>query len=269
MVRPARRVLCGLISLVLPEDCRVCGTPLLTASRVPVCDGCLQQAAKPLEAAYLCSRCRAPFLDSASLNESGVCPVCAVEPEGADSTWSFGPYDGVLRRLIHLYKYDRVDTLAAPLARLLLDALPRDDEEFDLITPMPLHWLKRWGRGFNQSELLAREVSRRTGIAYCDALRRTKGSAAQAGLTVAARRDNVRGVFRLAIPKTGGVKPLSGKHVLLVDDVLTTGATVASASRVLKRNGGARRVSVLTLARADRRFAWRRQAFQEGASAGV
>jgi ComF family protein len=195
-----------------------------------------------------------------------MCPVCAIEPAGFDSVWSYGSYDGALRRLIHLYKYDRVDTLAGPLARLLLDALPRDEEDFDLIAPMPLHWLKRWSRGFNQSELLAREVSRRCGIAYQDVLRRVKGSPAQAGLTFAARRDNVRGVFRIAAAH-GLKRPLDGKHVLLVDDVLTTGATVSAAARVLKRQGGARRISVLTLARADRRCAWRRNAWTS-ASAG-
>ena len=203
-----------------------------------------------MEAEYLCGRCRSPFMNRESLSANGVCPACEVEPQGFDSAWSYGAYDGKLRRLIHVYKYERVDTLARPLARLLLDALPRE-EEFDCIVPMPLHWRKKWDRGFNQAELLARVVARRTGIPYREMLRRTHSSIAQAGLTFAARRENVKGSF--ALRRGSNTRD---QHILLIDDVLTTGATAAAAARLLKRTGGARRVSILTLARADRRYAW-------------
>jgi ComF family protein len=204
-----------------------------------------------MQAEFLCRRCRSPFLNSESLNADGCCPACEAEPQGFDSAWSYGAYDGKLRRLIHVYKYERVSTLARPLAALMLDALPRE-EEFDCLVPMPLHWRKYWERGFNQSERLAREISRRTGIPCCDALRRKKGGTAQAGLTFAARRDNVQGAFAIR-----DKMQTQDKHILLIDDVLTTGATAAAASRLLKRAGKARRISILTLARADRRYAWR------------
>jgi ComF family protein len=249
--RPAQAVFHGLISLVIPDDCRLCGHPLREASRIPVCPQCLASAAHPMEAEYLCGRCRSPFLNRESLNDAGMCPACEAEPQGFDSAWSYGAYDGALRRLIHVFKYERVDTLAGPLAGMLLDALPRD-EEFDCVAPMPLHWRKQWDRGFNQAELLAREVARRVGIPYSDLLKRGKASPAQAGLTFAARRDNVQGAF--AIRRKAAARD---RHVLLIDDVLTTGATAAAAARVLKRAGKARRISILTLARADRRYAWR------------
>ena len=112
---------------------------------------------------------------------------------------------------------------------------------------MPLHWRKRWQRGFNQAHLLARELSRRTHAPLRNALRRVRFTTAQAGLTNAKRRQNVSGPFR---PKRR--RALNGQRVLLVDDVLTTGATAASCARALKL-AGARQVVLLTLARADRR----------------
>lgn len=137
--------------------------------------------------------------------------------------------------------------MAKPLGRLLASALPRE-QGFDVIVPMPLHWRKRWRRGFNQAGLLAREIARRTNLPVSHALRRVKHTAAQAGLTNAKRRENVSGAFR-ARHKAA----LAGQRVLLIDDVLTTGATAASCARVL-RMAGARDVTLLTLARADRRI---------------
>jgi len=130
---------------------------------------------------------------------------------------------------------------------LLASALPRE-QSFDLIVPMPLYWRKRWRRGFNQAGLLAREISRRTHTPVRNALRRVKDTAAQAGLTNAKRRQNVSGAFRAKRSA-----PLAGQRVLLIDDVLTTGATAASCARAL-RKAGAREVTLLTLARADRRI---------------
>jgi ComF family protein len=153
--------------------------------------------------------------------------------------------------LIHLFKYGRIQTLSAPLGRLLARALPRE-QSFDVIVPMPLHWRKRWQRGFNQSELLAREIGRRTHTPVQNALRRVRGTVSQAGLTSAKRRENVSGAFQ-ASRREKHRKALDGHSVLLIDDVMTTGATAASCARALKR-GGARKVTLLTLARADRRL---------------
>ena len=129
---------------------------------------------------------------------------------------------------------------------MLALALPRE-ESFDAIVPMPLHWRKRWQRGFNQADLLAREISRRTHTPVRNALRRVRFTATQAGLTNAKRRKNVSGAFR---PKRADV--LRGQRVLLVDDVMTTGSTAAACARALKI-AGARQVVLLTVARTDRR----------------
>jgi ComF family protein len=131
---------------------------------------------------------------------------------------------------------------------LLAQALPRD-EAFDAAVPVPLYWRRRLQRGFNQAELLARGLSRRTGIPVVRALSRLRPTPAQAGLSNSARRQNVSQAFR--------ARGVQGKRILLIDDVMTTGATAASCAAALKQ-AGARRVSLLTVARVDRRMeAWR------------
>jgi len=115
--------------------------------------------------------------------------------------------------------------------------------------PAPLHWWRHWHRGFNQSELLAREVSRRTGVPLYSALRRVRATSVQAGLSHTARRKNVAGAFRARRAS----ETLKGRHVLLIDDVMTTGSTAAACAAELKRAGAAR-VSLLAVARVDRRL---------------
>ncbi len=136
--------------------------------------------------------------------------------------------------------------LARPFGRMMARAYPRD-QRFDALVPVPAHWRRRLARGFDQSVLLARELSRHTGIPVLPALRRTRHTAAQAGLTSRQRRDNIRGCFELRDPAA-----IRGLRLLLIDDVLTTGATANAAADVLRR-GGAAWVGVFTLARADRR----------------
>lgn len=235
----------ALFELVFPEDCRVCSRPLREVSRVPVCAACLAEPA-PFEAEFFCRACRTPFLNGAPLDEQGLCGVCRLGLANFDAAYSYGAYQGTLRKLIHLFKYDGIRTLAEPLGRYLALALP-PGEQFDGVVPMPLHWRKRWQRGFNQSALLARVLARRTSVPVIEAVRRVKATRPQAGLTNAQRRGNVAAAFRIRDPKS-----IEGRRLLLIDDVLTTGATVRSCAKVLKR-AGARRVTVLTIARADRR----------------
>jgi competence protein ComFC len=170
--------------------------------------------------------------------------LCRAGLRGFDAAYSFGAYEGVLRQLIHLYKYAKVQPLARPLCALLARALPRD-EAFDAVVPVPLHWRRRLQRGFNQAYLLARGLSRATGIPVLSALGRVRSTATQAGLSNRSRRQNVTRAFRS--------RNLSGKRILLIDDVMTTGATGAACALALKQ-AGARRVVLLTVARVDRRI---------------
>ena len=215
-------------------------------SRIPVCPACLRGPA-PLAAEFFCVSCRTPFQNRFPLDFEGRCALCRAGLSGFDAAYCFGAYEGGLRELIHLFKYGKVRTLAGPLGDLLMEALPRD-ERFDAIVPVPLHWRRRWQRGFNQAELLAREVSRRSGIPLCKALRRVRATSAQAGLSNHGRRRNVTAAFRC-----GGAADVRGRRLLLIDDVMTTGSTASACSRTLKR-AGAERVSLLTIARVDRRM---------------
>jgi len=192
-----------------------------------------------------------PFQNGFPLDAEGRCALCRSGLRGFDAAYCFGAYEGVLRELIHLYKYGRVRTLARPLGDFLWAALARD-ESWDMIAAVPLHWRRRWKRGFNQAELLAREVARRSGIPYVSLLKRVRPTANQASLSNQKRRRNVVSAFACRGPARRRER-LRGKRILLIDDVLTTGSTAATCASELKRNG-AERVGVLTVARVDRRW---------------
>jgi ComF family protein len=210
-----------------------------------LCPGCLR-APEPFAADFFCSSCGTPFENAFPLDAEGRCALCRHGLRGFDAAYCYGAYEGLLREWIHLYKYGRVKTMARPLVDLLAAALPRH-EHLDCVVPVPLHWRRRWQRGFNQAELLAHGIARKWHLPVISALRRLRHTPTQTGLSNAARRKNVTAAFvcrRLA----------PGQRVLLVDDVLTTGSTAAACAAALRRSGAAR-VVLLTAARADRRLA--------------
>jgi ComF family protein len=231
-------------SVAFPDDCRLCEQPLTNVSRIPVCPSCLTLP-KPLQAEFFCRSCRTPFADDYPLDEHDLCTVCREGLANFDAAYSFGSYEGSLQQLIHLFKYAKIETLSKPLARFMLQALPLE-ANFDVIMAMPMHWRKRWERGFNQAELLAQPVAARYGLGLAKSLRRTRYTKSQAALSEADRRANLRGSFQVHRPEQ-----LAGKRILLIDDVFTTGSTLRAAAEVLKA-AGARHVSALTLARVDR-----------------
>jgi ComF family protein len=204
-----------------------------------------------MSAEYFCVSCRTPFRNHFPLDFEGRCALCRTGLRGFDAAYCYGAYEGALRDLIHLYKYGRIKTLARPLGNLLAAALPLD-ERFDLVVPAPLHWIRQWRRGFNQSDLLAREIARRTGIPLARLLTRVRHTPSQAGLSNTARRQNVTGAFRCR-RATRGAGLVAGKRILLIDDVMTTGSTGTACALALKR-AGAQRVALLTIARVDRRM---------------
>jgi ComF family protein len=209
----------------------------------PVCQTCLHDFV-PVRAIPRCPRCARGFAAPEAVS-AGPCGICRREPPKFDRAAVAGPYEGALRRAIQLLKYEGMTPLARPLGERLAVAAT-GLVGFDAVIPAPLHWRRRWNRGFNQADLLAREVSRLTGIRLDRGLLRTRSTPPQAGLSAAERRRNVQGAFAAAGQKDG----VRGKNLIVIDDVMTTGATLEACARALKRAGAAQ-VAVLTLARAD------------------
>jgi ComF family protein len=188
------------------------------------------------------------------------CGACRADAPAFDGARSFGLYTGKLRQVVLRLKFGGEERLGVRLGEWLAptwDALP-EGSEFDLplIVPVPLHASRRRERGFNQSELLARglvrALRRQNGGAAPQVargcLRRKRATPPQTGLSVAARRENLRGAFEVVKPDE-----VRGRAIVLVDDVMTTGATLSACARALKRAGAAQVMGV-TLARATPQF---------------
>ena len=174
------------------------------------------------------------------------CPTCRSGKQPFNWARSYGPYSGNLRTLIRKFKFDSYPLLAGPLVELLVESWRTCDltGECDWIVPVPLHSSRRKERGFDQTLLLSRGLAQRLGVMLFCGLARTRPTRPQFGLDRRRRRRNVRHAFGLSRESR-----LRGKDVLVVDDIMTTGATVCEVSRVLRRKARVKRVFVLTLAR--------------------
>jgi ComF family protein len=217
----------GLLDLVLPPrcgSCRALGGWLCTP-----CRSRIRRLEEPL-----CPRCGAE-------GESRRCP-CRGRLRHLGRLRAAAAYEGPLERAIHRFKYEGWRSLARPLAGLLEDRLAVDGVPAGLLIPVPLHAGRRRERGYNQSELVARELARALRLPLSTALERVRETPPQVGLDRLRRRQNVDGAFRWA----GG--PLRGEPVLLVDDVATTGATLEACASALKASG-AGSVTGIVLAR--------------------
>lgn len=234
----------GLVSVLFAAPCRLCEQLLTTASRVPVCPSCLGRI-RPLELVAYCERCQRPLsLAAQSPDGEALCGPCRQEENVFDRLRAFGAYDGELRQLIVLLKYNRVEALARLLAGWLALVVRETPAlaEVDALVPVPLYPRRQRERGYNQAELLARELGRWLERPVESGwLTRVKDTPSQTGLTPAQRVENVRGAFAASAK-------LDRTRILLVDDVCTTGATLNACARALKRAGAAS-VQAATVAR--------------------
>jgi ComF family protein len=191
-----------------------------------------------------CPRCASPVGPWAD-SEAG-CSKCHGRPLGFDAAIALGPYQGPIRDLCIRLKRDHHGWIAPWLGRLTAEARPAlsrlADEGGSVVVPIPLHWRRAWSRGYNQSEELARGLAAALGLPRANALRRVKPTERSDELDRAARVRSLRGAFSL---RRGREDRIRGRTVLLVDDVLTTGATCAAAARALKKAGAARVVAVV------------------------
>jgi ComF family protein len=240
LVAALRGELLGLLDLILPRACAGCGALLREPTAVGLCARCMLGII-PIVPPF-CSCCALPYATAGG--ENHLCERCLRDPPPFTTVHAVGLFDEELRQLIHSFKYDGRFQLDQALGRLLVQVLPAVGT-FDLLVPVPLHPSRLRERSYNQALLLARILARRTGKKVLPRLlRRIRATPPQQGLTAEARRRNLQGAFALQ-------GELAGERVLLVDDVLTTGATVRECSRVLL-DGGAADVRVAVLARAGR-----------------
>lgn len=239
------------VFVLFPSDCRICGEPLLNISNLPVCPKCLASI-HPIRG-KVCSICGERVYSTYAQSDAGgqrECPACRRVDRPFERAAAYGSYEDALRDLVHLLKYNGVRPAARVLGRMLAEAIARLEPWFEqetvLLIPVPLYKGKRHARGFNQAELVARAAAKfspeRLRLAG-NVLLRIRETQSQIGLTAHQRRENMRGAFAVA-----RAAEVTGREVLLVDDVYTTGTTVSECARVL-RKAGAERVWVATVAR--------------------
>ena len=237
----ARRLGSLALDLAYPPVCLACRRASLTPETL--CADCWSRV-RFIERPF-CERLGTPFMQD--LGPGLLSPEAIAEPPVYARARAVARFeDGPARQLIHRLKYsDRLD-IAAPLGRWMARAGAELLAEADVLVPVPLHRARLIARRFNQSVALARAIARETSLPVePHALQRVKPTPRQVGLSRAQRADNVQGAFRV---DEGGAMRLRGRRVVLVDDVLTSGATVNAASRVLLRAGAAS-VDALVFAR--------------------
>ena len=231
----------ALASLFYPPLCAVCSVAI--GSREYLCAAC-QEKAPRIEPPF-CATCSEPF--PGAITESFSCANCAHRVLHFTSAVAVYRSRGVVRKIIHDFKYGRQVHLRHPVAEWLVETLddPRlHGRRFDVLIPVPLHPARKRERGFNQAELLAEALSARSKFPTSNALERIRYTTTQTAFDRSERMENLHNAFRLR--KKADVR---GSRVLLIDDVLTTGSTLSECARVLKV-AGAISVHAATAARA-------------------
>jgi ComF family protein len=237
---------------LFPADCRICGEPLIHISRLPVCEACLD-AIRPIGDG-VCSVCGERLASLHFCDPLGEprCGLCRRLEQPFAKAAAYGSYESGLRDLIHILKYQQVRPAANVLGRMLVEVIAELESGWGaahvLVVPVPLYAAKLRQRGFNQAELIARMAlklspARAAHMLCTDVLERSRDTRSQIGLSRHQRRENLRGAFRVT-----DREKISGREILLVDDVFTTGTTASECARVLRRAGAAR-IWVATVAR--------------------
>jgi ComF family protein len=244
----------AIISIFFPADCRICEHFLAHVSRIPICRDCLSSF-RTLPAG-VCEICGHPIENPPTVAGAAaaygtdklrmVCPRCRTRTYSFDCARSYAFYDAALVRAILMLKFDRIEPLGVWFAHRLEEVVKLDLRlRADVVVPVPLHPRRQKERGYNQADLIAKPLAKQLGLPYRSSLLvRTRPRPEKHLLTLRERWESVRGAF--ATSRSSRVDNL---RVLLVDDVLTTGATLDACAKVL-REAGAKSVIGLTVARA-------------------
>jgi len=209
----------GLVSFIYPPLCEICGIKIANENN------------------NICEKCFNKIIT--------ITPPVAIRQNDIN-IWAVCAYEGTLKECIHLFKYKSRLGLAGPLSRLMINFTNNylNLNKFDIIMPVPLHRNRLLERGFNQAELLAKNLSKNSGCAICpNLLKKTKSTRPQTGLSKTKRSENIKNAF-----KVNKKMPVKDKNILIVDDVLTTGSTIAECADTLLE-AGANSVQALVLAR--------------------
>jgi ComF family protein len=219
------------LDLVLPPLCIGCSRPVADHGGLcPACWGELHLIARPY-----CERLGTPF--TVDLGPGALSPKAIADPPAFGRARAVARFEGTARRLVHRLKYsDRLD-LAPAMGRWMRRAGAEILAEADALVPIPLHRTRLWRRRFNQSSELARAISAAGGPPVLhDVLARRRATRSQVGLSAGERARNLQGAFRVAPDARAAI---AGRRLVLVDDVMTTGATIDAAARALRRAGAA------------------------------
>jgi ComF family protein len=235
----ARTVVRAALDLALPPLCAACREPVEGKGLCPACWSKLSFITRPY-----CERLGIPFVYDPG---PGILSMEAIAaPPAYHRARAAVRFDEISRALVHALKYgDRLD-LAPMMGRWIANAGRELLAEADALVPVPLHWRRLWARRFNQSAMLAAAISKESGVPIATAaLKRVRATAQQVGLSRTERATNIQGAFR--VPEDGKAA-VAGRRLVLVDDVLTSGATVEGCARALLRAGAAN-VDALVFAR--------------------
>lgn len=248
------RPLARLWDLLVPAACLSCGRLLDGAldglsPHLGLCLACRGRLVRPAPG---CAACGEPIPAAAlgALPPGWVCGACRRQPPPFGSLAARWSYEGPITDVVRALKFRRLDYLGGHLARELRELVPAG-EAWDGVVPVPLHWRRRWARGFDQAERIARPLARLLGTSFLPVLRRPRSTRRQARLSRTERLANPRGAFSITSPGLRGLagrRAVEGLRLVLVDDVVTTGATLRAAAETL-RSGGVREVMALAAAR--------------------
>jgi len=236
------------LDFLFPAECAYCHHFAGDDRILIFCKSCWESI--PRIGPSVCPRCGKPYRSTSVLRHTPdfLCGDCRVSPPFFDRVFSASPYDSVVKEAIHQFKFHQKPGMGKPLAQLLMARLP-DNIDWTrgyIILPVPLHKTRQRQRGYNQSTILATHLARRYHLKpMYNNLIRIRATKAQWPIKkYHQRKQNVKNAFRLRFPER-----ITGQHLIVIDDIFTTGATVNECSRILKE-AGARSVLVFTLSRA-------------------